>query len=138
MYNYFLRLLLYFSAGVSVPAMSSGFGLGNASSLNGNTSALGGLSFGASNQTPFGKTTTGFAATAGGLGSSGFGTSSTFGSTSGFGLTNSALGKSIGSSGFGGLGTNTMTANTLSTGFGNTTNSFQLNKPPLSSKRGKK
>lgn len=62
-----------------------------------------------------------------------FGTSTGLGTSSGFGLTSSALGKSIGSSGFGGLGTNS-----LGTTFGGSTNSLQLQKPPLGNKRGKK
>ena len=92
------------------------FGFGNTTSVTGNTAAVGGF-------TPFGGTT---------LGQSSFGISAGLGTSSGFGLTSSALGKSIGSSGLGGLGTSS-----LGTTFGGSTNSLQLQKPPLG-KRGKK
>ena len=95
----------------------SGMTLGFGNTTSGNTAAVGGF-------TPFGGTT---------LGQAPFGTSTGLGTSSGFALTSSALGKSIGSSGFGGLGTSS-----LGTTFGGSTNSLQLQKPPLGNKRGKK
>ena len=105
--------------------VTQGLGLGNTSSLTGNTAVVGGFTpFGTGStlggQTPFGTST-------------GLGASTGFGTSTGIGIANSALGKSIGSSGLGGLG-----AGSLGTAFGGSTNSLQLQKPPLGNKRGKK
>ncbi|XP_028412764.1 nucleoporin p58/p45-like [Dendronephthya gigantea] len=106
--------------GVRMPAtgVAAGFGsaFGNTSSLAANSAAVGGF-------TPFGGST---------LSQTPFGTSTGLGTSSGFGLTNSALGKSIGSSGFGGLGNGS-----FGTTFGGSTSSLQLQKPPAGGKRGK-
>lgn len=85
-------------------------GLGNTSTLTGQTSGTN--LFGSS-----------------GFGSTGFGASNTFG-LSGASLSTSALGKSIGSSGLGGLGS--------STSLNGSATSLQLQRPPLGTKRGKK
>ena len=104
---------------MSATGVTGGFGtaFGNPSSLTTNPAVVGGF-------TPFGGST---------LAQTPFGTSTGLGTSSGFGLTNSALGKSIGSSSFGGLGTSS-----FGTTFGGSTSSLQLQKPPSGSKRGKK
>lgn len=119
-----LRFLTFPLAGIPATGVAQGFGLGNTSSLTGNTAVVGGF-------TPFGAGSTFGGQTSFGT-SSGLATSG-FGASTGIGLTNSALGKSIGSSGLGGLGTGS-----LGTSFGGSTNSLQLQKPPLGNKRGKK
>lgn len=94
---------------------SSGFGISKPGSLTGNSG--------------IGQTSGTALFSSSGLGSTGFGTPNAFG-LSGASLSNSALGKSIGSSGLAGLGS--------SNALNGTSTSLQLQKPPLGNKRGKK